>query len=136
MWPHDTAIGAAGLARTGHPVEAKVLLDGLVAAGAAFDGRLPELYGGFSVDESPLPVPYPASCRPQAWSAAAAIAMVTAVLGLDVDVPAGVLRLSPSPSLTDFAVSGLRIGEHALAVGVKAGHVSVDYAGPLQVRVD
>ena len=39
----------------------------------AFDYRLPELFGGDDRSALGRPVPYPAACRPQAWSAAAAV---------------------------------------------------------------
>ena len=44
------------------------LVEGLLSAAVAFDQRLPELWSGEGA-----PVPYPAACRPQAWSAAAAV---------------------------------------------------------------
>ena len=68
VWPHDTAIVVAGLARAGLASYATGLVEGLLRASVAFDQRLPELYSGEG-----RPVPYPASCRPQAWSAAAAV---------------------------------------------------------------
>jgi glycogen debranching enzyme len=43
------------------------------AAAVAFDFRMPELHSGDDAAEVSRPVPYPAACRPQAWSAAAAI---------------------------------------------------------------
>jgi hypothetical protein len=72
VWAHDTAIAVHGLLRSGHPDEAADLAAGLVRAVAAFDFRMPELYGGDPADAG-SPVPYPAACRPQAWSAAAAL---------------------------------------------------------------
>jgi hypothetical protein len=75
VWPHDTAIVIAGLIRAGLGAYAWGLRDGLVRAAAAFAGRLPELFSGERVV-----VPYPASCRPQAWSAAAAFVVAYAVL--------------------------------------------------------
>lgn len=72
VWTHDTAIAVAGLVRSGHLAEARVLADGLLAAAERFDFRLPELHAGDSSDEFSAPTPYPAACRPQAWSAAAA----------------------------------------------------------------
>ena len=84
VWTHDTAIVIRGLYRSGHGAAAARLADGLLSAAAAFGWRLPELFSG----EGRGPVPYPASCRPQAWSAAAAGALAQALLGLDVDVPA------------------------------------------------
>src|SRR5439155_11478041 len=57
--------------------------------------RLPELYAGDGRDQVPRPVPYPAACRPQAWSAAAAVTVLQALLGIEADVPAGRLALRP-----------------------------------------
>ena len=68
VWPHDTAIVIAGLDRSGHADLADGLAEGLLRASLAFDLRLPELWSGEG-----RPVPYPAACRPQAWSAAAAV---------------------------------------------------------------
>jgi glycogen debranching enzyme len=68
IWPHDTAICARGMVLAGHPDAAGTLIAGLVAATVWFEGRLPELFA--SVDELAPIVPYPASCRPQAWAAA------------------------------------------------------------------
>jgi len=62
------AKSSRGLYSSGHGAAAARLADGLLSAAAAFDWRLPELFSG----ESRGPVPYPAACRPQAWSAAAA----------------------------------------------------------------
>jgi glycogen debranching enzyme len=75
VWTHDTAIVIAGLAAEGFHAEAAVLGEGLLAAAVAFDYRMPELHAGDGSDTVASPVPYPASCRPQAWSAAAAIAV-------------------------------------------------------------
>ena len=95
VWPHDTAIVARGLSRAGHPAAAAELARQLLVAAAAFDGRLPELFAGFGADEVAAPMACPASCRPQAWSAAAAVELLRVVLGLTVDVPAGVVTLRP-----------------------------------------
>ncbi|RMI01342.1 glycogen debranching N-terminal domain-containing protein, partial [Cellulomonas triticagri] len=89
VWPHDTAIVVHGLARSGHAREAGALAEGLLAAAADFADRLPELYGGDARGTVPRVVPYPASCRPQAWSAAAAVTVLGATLGLRPDVPGG-----------------------------------------------
>jgi hypothetical protein len=40
---------------------------------------LPELFGGQGADEVFPPVPYPASCRPQAWAAASGITVARAL---------------------------------------------------------
>ncbi|MEJ2667382.1 MAG: amylo-alpha-1,6-glucosidase, partial [Deinococcales bacterium] len=73
VWPHDTALIAAGLERCGFLDEARrVARDVLALAEAQPDGRLPELVAGFARDDGP-PVPYPSACRPQAWDAAAVV---------------------------------------------------------------
>ncbi|TDN92264.1 glycogen debranching N-terminal domain-containing protein [Microbacterium sp. BK668] len=73
VWPHDAAIVARGMARAGCRDEALAVVDGLLAAAEAFAFRMPELYAGDARTDTPVPAPYPAACRPQAWSAAAAI---------------------------------------------------------------
>jgi glycogen debranching enzyme len=111
VWAHDTAIAIAGLAQAGHGAEAAVLTEGLLAAAEAFDYRLPELFGGDSRDEVPRPVPYPAACRPQAWSAAASVAILQAAVGLYPDVPGGQTAIRPMPNapLGAISVRGLRV---------------------------
>ena len=124
VWSHDTAIVIRGLYRSGHGAAAARLADGLLSAAAAFGWRLPELFSG----ESRGPVPYPAACRPQAWSAAAAGALAQALLGLDVDVPAGLVRIEPQAVPPGGAgrrllVEGLVAGEETFSAGVDAdGH--------------
>ncbi|UER55741.1 amylo-alpha-1,6-glucosidase [Kineosporiaceae bacterium SCSIO 59966] len=120
VWPHDTAIALSGLARGGFHAAAGSLVQGLLAAADAFDGRLPELYGGDAREDVPAPVPYPAACRPQAWSAAAAVVTLAAVTGLRPDVPAGSLDVRPlAPSPVGAArVSGLQVGGRPVEVTV------------------
>lgn len=120
VWPHDTAIAIHGLMRAGFASEAMILADGLLAAGAAFGGRLPELYGGFSRHDSPVPVPYPAACRPQAWSAASAVVILQTYLGLDVDVPAGTLRVRAAAGVGALSVTGLQVAGSNLDITVTA----------------
>ena len=118
VWPHDTAIVIRGLAAVGRGHRAAELIEGLLAAAVHFDFRLPELYGGDPRSAVARPIPYPAACRPQAWSAASALAVVQALLGLEADVPAGRLRLRPvRPSLVGrLRVEGLSVGGHRLDV--------------------
>jgi len=112
VWTHDTAIAITGLgaaARDGVPGAehaATTLIDGLLRAAADFDYRMPELYSGAAYAPGRRALPYPASCRPQAWSAASAVAVVSALLGLDADLPAG--RMSVRPIASDAGV--LRVG--------------------------
>lgn len=131
VWAHDTAIVALGMSRAGHGGAAAPFVEGLLAAGAAFDGRLPELYSGDAranplagAPGVPVPVPYPASCRPQAWSAAAGVALLSVVLGLEIDVPAGTVTLRP---LRPSPVGRLHVS--GLAAGAALFDVEIDAAG-------
>ncbi len=74
VWPHDTAIVIAGLVRAGLTEYAGGLVEGLLAASVAFGQQVPELWSGEG-----RPVPYPAACKPQAWSAAAAVVVAEAL---------------------------------------------------------
>jgi glycogen debranching enzyme len=78
VWTHDTAIAIRGLAKDGFADAAAELSEGLLAAAASFEYRMPELHSGDPRSSFSRAVPYPAACRPQAWSAAAAIAVHTA----------------------------------------------------------
>lgn len=79
VWTHDTAIAIQGLVREGHRDVAASLAEGLLRVAEAVGYRMPELHGGDGLDVTGRPIPYPASCRPQAWSAAAAIAVLGAL---------------------------------------------------------
>ncbi|MGB2571847.1 glycogen debranching N-terminal domain-containing protein [Micromonospora citrea] len=120
IWAHDTAIVLAGLARAGFREAALGLAEGLLGAAEAFDYRLPELYGGDDRDLLGRPTPYPAACRPQAWSAAAAVLLLQAATGLYPDVPAGTVRLAPlaGAELGAVAVTGLRVAGVPVDVAV------------------
>jgi glycogen debranching enzyme len=78
VWTHDTAIAVRGLVADGFHAHAAELTEGLLRTAVAFDYRIPELYSGDAAADVPAPVPYPAACRPQGWSAASAIAVLSA----------------------------------------------------------
>jgi hypothetical protein len=129
VWSHDTAIVARGLFRSGHPEIAASLADGLLAAAAAFGWRLPELFSG---DAGPWPTPYPAACRPQAWSAAAAGALVQGLLGLDVDVPAGTVTVRPPGVRVGGA--GPRLNVDGLVAGTGTFSAGITGSGSPYIR--
>jgi glycogen debranching enzyme len=81
VWPHDTAMIIDGMLTDGFAEEARTVAEGLLAAAASFDWRLPELFAGVSRIESARAIPYPAACRPHAWSAAAAVVVALALGG-------------------------------------------------------
>ncbi|MFJ2953403.1 glycogen debranching N-terminal domain-containing protein [Streptomyces sp. NPDC087270] len=122
VWPHDTAIAVHGLVRAGFPAQAVPLAKGIVAASVGFEARLPELYGGHGSGYDEAPAPYPAACRPQAWSAAAGVLLLQAALGLSADVPGGRLRIDPAAAgaFGPLHVSGLRVAGAPLSVRLDA----------------
>ena len=66
------------------------------------------------------PLPYPASCHPQAWAAASSIAMLAALLGIRPDVPGGTVALSPvARGPPCDSVNGLRVGGSEVGVHVE-----------------
>jgi glycogen debranching enzyme len=85
VWPHDTAICAAGIAHYGSRSEVIHVLSGMFEAANYFGLRLPELYCGFPRIAGQSPVPYPVACLPQAWSSGAVFMLLQASLGLRID---------------------------------------------------
>jgi glycogen debranching enzyme len=118
VWPHDSALFAAGLARYGLRQEAARVLRGVLDAAATFEqNRLPELFCGFERDDGP-PVPYEKANVPQAWAAAAPILAVQIFLGLLPDTANG--RCYVAPWLPDWlprlSLHGIQIGDGQLEV--------------------
>lgn len=138
VWPHDTVIAIRGLALAGHAPAAASLANGLLRVAAGFDYQLPELFAGTDARTDEAVLAYPAACRPQAWSAAAVLAILPAALGLVVDVPARSLAVNPPAAFAPWfplRVSGLRLAGQPLTVAVDAnGQVQVDTTGPVTVR--
>ena len=96
VWPHDNAIVAAGLMRYGFVAEAQRIVLGLLDASEQIGSRLPELFCGFDRQEFDLPVAYPTSCSPQAWSAAAPLYLLRTLLRFDPWVPFGKVWCDPA----------------------------------------
>ena len=65
--------------------------------------------------------------RPQAWSAAAAGALAQALLGLDVDAPAGLLRIEPP--VVPLGNAGRRLRVDGLVAGDETFSAGVDETG-------
>ncbi|HEX9051430.1 MAG TPA: glycogen debranching N-terminal domain-containing protein [Anaeromyxobacter sp.] len=134
VWPHDSAIVLAGLARYGLREEAARLAGGLLAALAAFsDAEPPELFCGFAARAYGTPVRYPTACRPQAWASGAAILLVRSVLGLEIDALDRVIAVSPLaiPGMSRLEVRGIPAGEARIDVSVRVtdGKASAELTG-------
>jgi hypothetical protein len=79
VWTHDSAIAVHGMLRAGLVEPAAAVARQLLDAAEGFAYRMPELHAGDQRVPGGRPVPYPAACRPQAWSAAAAVVCVRAL---------------------------------------------------------
>jgi glycogen debranching enzyme len=129
VWPHDSALCAAGLMRYGFVEAAQRIALGLLAATNSFGGRLPELFCGFDRSEYPVPVAYPTSCTPQAWAAATPIQLLRTLLRFDPSVPTGTLHIAPA--LPD-EFGALRIR----GVRVAGGRITLDVDGDRVTATD
>jgi glycogen debranching enzyme len=123
VWPHDTAICAAGLMRYGLVDPAHRIIKGLVDGAASFGNRLPELFAGIARErEFPFPVSYPTSCSPQAWAAASPLLMLRALLHFDPELRHQ--RLHLAPDIPEW------MGRLTLSrVPVMGGHLSIEVEG-------
>src|SRR5476651_2335537 len=135
VWPHDSALSAMGMRKTGDASGPLRLMEGLMAAAQAFNQRLPELFCGFERQKSEPPVGYPVACLPQAWSAGSVLMSLQACLGVEVDGWAGkvTVRSPRLPAQTQSAwVEGI-----AIAGGGKVSlHFERDSRGEITCVVD
>lgn len=123
VWPHDNAIIALGLRRSGHGDKVARLVQAMCEAGVRFsDARLPELFCGFSRDQrfNSSPAAYVVSCSPQAWAAGALFMFLESLLDIHPNVDSRTLALTPVlPSMFGrMRLRNLRIGAHRFDVTV------------------
>ena len=135
VWPHDNALVAAGLARYGFVDEGHRIIRAQLGVATRCDGRLPELFAGFSRDEFGGPAAYPSSCSPQSGAAAAPLLWLRVLLGFDPDAPAGELWVRPALAdwIDTLHVDGIDVAGRRVGVHVERGEVHVDGAGDLTV---
>jgi glycogen debranching enzyme len=95
VWPHDNAILVGGLVRYGLVDEAQRIATALLEAADFSEGRLPELFCGFSREHFDEPVPYPAACSPQAWAATTPLMLIKSLMGYYADISRGGLWMDP-----------------------------------------
>lgn len=102
VWPHDSALIAAGFARYGFRREAMRIFEGLFSGSIYIElRRLPELFCGFPRQRSRGPTFYPVACSPQAWAAATPLSLIQSCLGLSFNIDAREVMFN-EPSLPDF----------------------------------
>ena len=143
IWPHDSALIAAGMKRYGFSAETEAVATALFdVARSTLDNRLPELYCGFS-RSGPAPVPYPVACAPQAWAAAAPFLLLQTMLGISADAPAGVLTVHQPAlpawlehvELRRLRVGDARVGLRFRREGGVTSFTLVDAAEGVQVTM-
>jgi glycogen debranching enzyme len=119
VWPHDSAICAAGLTRYGFLEEAQAVALGIFRAAEVFGGRLPELFCGFDSDQFPIPIPYPAACAPQAWASASPFWLLqTTLLRLEASIPNGLVSCAARipEKLGRISVENLLLSDARLSI--------------------
>jgi glycogen debranching enzyme len=125
IWPHDTAIAAAGFRRYGQ-------MDGFLSIATALfeaaleweDSRMPELFCGFARAPDLGPTRYPVACSPQAWAAGVPFHLLSAMLGLSPDARDNRINLMHPvlPAWLDWVeIRDLRLGDSSLDFVVSRG---------------
>jgi glycogen debranching enzyme len=120
VWPVENATFMLGFKRYGLDEHADRLVTALFDAASFFSAaRLPEAISGDGPDRAVVPVPYPAACSPQAWTASAMIQVVQLMVGLYPFAPARVLALV-RPRLPSWipwlTVRNIRVGDAVVSL--------------------
>ncbi|WP_292032891.1 MULTISPECIES: amylo-alpha-1,6-glucosidase [unclassified Brevundimonas] len=114
VWPHDTAMAAAGMAGYGERRAVAMLLGEIYGAAAHFQLRLPELFCGFIRETGEPPIAYPVACLPQAWAAGSVFLMLQAALGLSIDANEQLVEVADPtlpPGVDRLSVTRLQVGD-------------------------
>jgi glycogen debranching enzyme len=132
VWPHDTALCAAGAARYGRWDIVDLIVDGALDAAGQFGGRPPELFAGIARQEAPMPVAYPSSCSPQAWSSASILLLIRTMLGLAPSPDGAAVRVGRHDLSTvpDLCIDHLVFDHRNFTVEVVDGTAKVTMTGP------
>ncbi len=126
VWPHDTALCAAGMARYGERAGVIRILDEMFEAAVRFEMRLPELYCGFERrGRGDAPVAYPVACLPQAWASGSLFMLLQAALGISVSAWREEIRVYEPRLPTGIETLEIR----NLAVGKKRVSLSFQRVG-------
>jgi glycogen debranching enzyme len=131
VWPHDTSLGAWGLARVGRTGELHRIAHAVLAAARFFDWSLPEVFAGYARGETPFPIAYPTAARPQAWAAGTPLLLLRLLLGLEPHPESRELRSETVPPdwADDLELDGVRAFGRTWSVRVADGKVLVRGSG-------
>jgi glycogen debranching enzyme len=110
VWPHDTALGIAGIARYDRGAALR-LARNLLDVAALRGGAMPECITGGARDDDEAPELPPTASGPRAWSSAAPLLLLRTALGLEPDPARRELMVSEAPApawLAGMRWSGLQ----------------------------
>lgn len=113
--------------RYGFVAEAQRISTALFEAAEYSEGRLPELFCGFSREHYYEPVPYPTACSPQAWAATTPIQLVKGLMGYYADVALGGLWMDPvlPESYGDLHITNAPMAAGRITIDISGSTVSV-----------
>ena len=124
VWPHDTAIVAAGAARVGRFDVVEQLFDAALEVAEQCAGRPPELFAGIAREVIDVPVAYPSSCSPQAWASASTLLHVRSLLQLSPPTGDGMPTVANTSTRSTSTLSGIRYGADRFEI-----HVGPEWCG-------
>ncbi len=125
VWPHDTALAAAGLRRYGFVEPFMTLATGLFETAIRCEGlRLPELLCGFARVPGFGPIRYPVACAPQAWAAGVVFHLLFSMLQFEPSAATNRLTLNAPvlpPWINWLELHGLRLRDSSVDLVVSRG---------------
>ena len=127
VWPHDNAIIVAGLLRYGFVEQAQRISTALFEAAEYSEGRLPELFCGFSREHFDVPVAYPTACSPQAWAATTPIFLIKSLMGYYADVARGGLWMNPvlPKSYGDLHITNAPMANSRITIDISGSSATI-----------
>ncbi len=144
VWPHDTSLCVAGIARYCGPESIVRVLSELFETANQFAMRLPELFCGFARYPGQGPTPYPVACLPQAWASGAVFMLLQAALGIRIDGRDKIVRISrpvlpigiETLDLRDIRVGDSRVELHFQRTGERIVVKTYSPTADVQVIVE
>ena len=131
IWPHDTALCVAGMARYGERDGVVRLLSEIFETAVRFEMRLPELFCGFARAPGEPPVAYPVACVPQAWAAGSIFMLLQACLGISINGVKGEITIE-HPALP-IGIDSLKVDN--IRIGDRTANLLFQHAGDRVIAV-
>ena len=140
VWPHDNSIIAKGFHNYGFKERQGLLLEGLFLASVEFkENRFPELFCGFSREETRYIVEYPVACSPQAWAAGSMFLLFQAVMGIEPEAFHNHVHVEPELPVClrrcfrEIALENMRVGDSLVFLSVEKDGFKAETIGDVEV---